>query len=300
MIQAESITIVLPVHNRREFTLRCIRVLAKQSIKGFRVIVVDSGSSDGTADEVERQFPEVIVLRCENLLWSGATNQGVTRALAENSKYILTLNDDVELSSDYMEVMIRTAERHPSTVMGSYALDIHTGEGLYCGDRPEWILGRTVQLLEKIPPNKRRGLLPVPFLPARGLWVPAEVFRTVGLFDASRLPHYCGDQDLTARAARKGFNVMVNCDAVLYCHAELSGGDQIRHSYSWANYRAHLFGRLGGGNLKYFTIFAFRHCPRQYLLVYWPLGCLRRVGGYLLDWARAALFHPRERSDIGR
>lgn len=285
LIRPESIFVVLPVHNRKDLTLRCLRVLFEQRVRGFRVIVVDSGSTDGTADAVEAEFPHANVLRHSNLLWSGATNRGVERALAEGAEYILTLNDDIELAEGYLEAMMRAADRHPRALMGSYVFDIATQQPVFCGDRVRWVLGRTEGLLQTVPPEQRKGLLKVPFLPARGLWIPAEAFRKLGLFDAHRLPHYCADQDFTARAAANGFEVAVNCDAVLYCHSELSGGVQIKKRYNLENYRKHLFGKLGGGNLQYFTTLAFRHCPLRYLPLFWLAGCLRRIVGYPRDWA---------------
>jgi GT2 family glycosyltransferase len=289
VIQPESIAIVLPVHSRRELTLTCLRALFRQSVAGFKVIVVDSGSTDGTADAVEAEFPNVTVLRHGNLWWSGATNKGVERALAEHAKYVLTINDDLEFAENYLEAMMCAAERHPTALMGSYAFDIKTRQPIYCGERALWALGKAQKLVQTVPEERRRGLMTISYAPARGLWIPAEAFKKIGLIDAERLPHYCADMDFTARAASNGFELFINFDAVLYCHRELSGGSELRTHYSWKNYRIHLFGIQGGGNLKNFTIFAFRHCPWPYLPLYWPIGSMRCAGGYLRDWALSVI-----------
>lgn len=285
MIQPESIVVVLPVHSRREMTLTCLRTLFRQSISGFKVIVVDSGSTDGTADAVEAEFPDVIVLRHGNLWWSGATNKGIERALAEHAEFVLTINDDVELSENYLDAMMRAADRHPTALMGSYEFNIKTRQPVSCGERALWSLGKAQKLVQTVPEECRHGLLTITYAPARGLWIPAEAFRRIGLIDAKRLPHYCADLDFTARAASNGFELFINFDAVLFCHRELSGAPELRAHYSWKNYWIHLFGIQGGGNLKNFTTFAFRHCPWPYLPLYWPIGSLRCAGGYLRDWA---------------
>jgi GT2 family glycosyltransferase len=254
--------------------------------------VVDSGSTDDTADAVEAEFPSVTVLRHGNLWWSGAANKGVERALAGHACYILTINDDLEFAEDYLESMMRAAERHPLALMGSYAFDFDTRQPIYCGERMNWVSAKAQSLLHETPPKQRHELLSVSYHSARGLWVPAEVFSNIGLFDAKRLPHYIADLDFTARAVDAGYEMYVNCDAILFNHREQSGKLEMRLHYSWNNYRKHLFGIQGGGNLRNFTIFAFRHCPWQCLPLYWSIGVLRRAGGYLRDWAFSKRARP--------
>lgn len=284
VIQPESVAIILPVHSRKHMTLTCLRSLSRQSVSGFKVFVVDSGSTDGTADAVEAEFPDVAVLRRANLWWTGATNEGIKRALADGARYILTINDDLEFPEDYLAILIRTAAEHPLAIMGSYAFDFDSRKPFYCGERMNWITARPRMLLDIVPEEERRGLLSVSYFSARGLWLPAEVFSKLGLFDAKHLPHYVADQELVARAAGAGFPVYVNCDAVVFLRNTSTGRTEITRQYSWKNYRKHLFGIQGGGNLKNFTIFAFRNCPRKYLPLFWLFGMARCAGGYLRDW----------------
>lgn len=290
-IRAESIAIVLPVHSRKPMTLACLRSLYRQSLQGFQIIVVDSGSTDGTADAIEAEFPAVTVLRHANLWWTGATNKGVEYALAGHANYILTINDDLEFAQGYLEAMVRTAGANPLAIMGSYAFDFDTRQPLFCGHRIHWMTASNCELTKVIPSEQRRGLLDVSCYSARGLWVPAEVFAKIGLFDAKHLPHYTADMDFTARAAGAGYEVYVNCDAILFNHQDRSGAREALAHHSWRNYRKHLFGIQGAANLRNFTIFAFRHCPRRYLPFYWTLGIMKCSGGYLRDWLHYKMSH---------
>lgn len=284
MIRPKSIAVVIPVHSRKDMTLACLRSLFRQNVSGFQVIVVDSGSTDGTAEAVAKEFSNVTVLKYGNLWWSAATNKGVERALADHAEYIVCLNDDHEFAEDYLAAMIRAAEERPLALFGSYIFDIHTKTPIDCGARMRWASAGISKLLHTVPAEKRRGLLAITHYSGRGLWVPAKTYAQIGLFDAKRLPHYAADYDFTARAVGAGFELYMNCDAVLFNYQEQSGMLEARKHYSWRNYRRHLFGIQGGGNLRIFSIFAFRHCPRRYLPLYWSIGCLRRIGGYLRDW----------------
>ena len=85
--------IIIPVHNRKALTHDCLASLETQTWKDFRVIVVDDGSTDGTADMLRTMFPSVIVLTGNgNLFWTAATNLGIRYALAQGATHILTLN----------------------------------------------------------------------------------------------------------------------------------------------------------------------------------------------------------------
>ena len=69
------------------------------------------------------------------------------------------------------------------------------------------------------------------------------------------------DDDFAHSAKRNGFNIYCNYDAKLFIRSEESGDYQIRKNKSLKNYYLHLFGIKGGGNLKIFTIYAFKNCP---------------------------------------
>ncbi|MGD0831114.1 MAG: glycosyltransferase family 2 protein [Terracidiphilus sp.] len=290
-LQPESIAIVLPVHNRKRMTLACLSSLLRQRIRGFQIILVDSGSTDGTADAVKAEFPNVTVLRHGNLWWAGATNKGVECALAGRANYVLTINDDLEFAEDYLEAMMCAAKSHPLALMGSHTFDFDTKQPIYCGHLIDWKTASNCELLQTVPSEHRHGLYGVTCYSARGLWIPAKVFLKIGLFDEKHLPHYTADMDFTARAAGAGFEMKVNCDAVLFNHQDQSGAREAFENYNWHNYWKHLFGIQGAGNLRNFTIFAFRHCPRRYLPFYWTIGIIKCLGGYLYSWLKHKLSH---------
>ncbi len=99
--------IVIPVHNRKYLTNKCLNSLQRQTYKNFNIIVIDDGSTDGTSKMIQNDFPGVILLHGDgNLWWTGATNMGCRYAIENGAKYILTLNDDVIVKHDYIEKMI--------------------------------------------------------------------------------------------------------------------------------------------------------------------------------------------------
>lgn len=88
--------LLIPVHNRRETTLRCLRQLRADGVLGWATaLVIDDGSSDGTGEAVRAEFAEVEVLTgTGDWWWGGAIRRGTEWALARAAERIYWLNDD--------------------------------------------------------------------------------------------------------------------------------------------------------------------------------------------------------------
>ena len=70
-----DLEIVIVSHGAEGLLRRCLRSLVSIPPRGeMRVTVVDSGSPDSTPDMVEREFPAVRLIRCENIGFSAANN----------------------------------------------------------------------------------------------------------------------------------------------------------------------------------------------------------------------------------
>jgi len=277
------IFIIIPVHNRKEFTKNCLLSLRAQTYKNFKTVIIDDGSTDGTGEMLEKEFPEVHVIKGDgNLWWTAATNLGVKYALDNDADYILTLNNDTIATPDFLEKMIYWAEKTPNALSGAFAIDADTKKPVYGGEIINWKWANSKFLLDILPKEKWHGLHEVTHFPGRGLLIPAEVFNKIGLYDEKHFPHYAADYDFTHRAIRAGYKVYCNYDAKLYTYPEVSGDAENRKKKSVKNYFNHLFGIKGGGNLKIFTIYTIKNCPTKYFPFFIPIGLIRRIFGYLI------------------
>jgi GT2 family glycosyltransferase len=275
--------VVIPVYNRWHYTQACLEALRKQTFRAFQTVVVDDGSTDGTAGHLADAFPEVTVLKGSgNLYWTAAVNLGIAHALAQRADRVMTLNNDTLPPPDFLARMHAKAWCIPTPCWDPLELDAGTGKILYGGERINWLKATAEPLPGTAATGQRGGLHPVDWLPGRGLLIPAAVFATIGLFDARTFPHYFADLDFTRTALRHGFPLYLNYEATLLTYPEASGDRQNKARKSLRNYYNHLFGIKGGGNLRDFTRFARRHCPWPYLPSYVLLGSLRRIGSYFL------------------
>jgi GT2 family glycosyltransferase len=294
-IEAKTICIVIPVHNRINFTVACIKSLEKQTVKGVEIVVVDDGSTDGTSEVISKSFPKVVLLKGDgNLWWTGGTNLGVKYALKNDYKYILCLNNDTKVMPDYIEKMIYWAEQKPTALFGSMVYDITTGEPFYVGARMDWKHGIEEALIDKMPKAEFQGLIAVTHLPGRGLGIPAFVFDKIGLFDAKNFPQRAADSDFTIHAAKAGFPLFCNCDAKLYSHTEEVTGSEYTKKFSLRNYYKHLTDIKGSANIIVMWRFIMRNCPRRYSFKFVTKSIIGAFIGY-----PASFLMPKVRRTLG-
>ncbi len=276
--------IVIPVFNRKEFTKECLLSLQQQSRKDFKTIIVDDGSTDGTAEMLADEFPEVLVMKGHgDLWWTASINMGIREALRLGADRVMTLNNDTLAPTQWIEKMMKASEELPSALIGALNVENGSGKIHYGGEKINWNVYTNTKLIDELPTDQLQGLHLVTHFPGRGLIIPKEVFDKVGLFDQESLPHYYADYEFTYRANAAGFKIYCNYDAPLLTYPEASGDQTLRKRKTFSAYWDHLFGIRGGGNLRNFTRFTLRHCPKKYLPRYIVEGYSRRLLGYWIS-----------------
>lgn len=76
----QEVTIVIPNYNGKKLLKNCLGTLEQQTVKNFKVLVIDNGSTDGSTEiHSEKLDMEMIALK-ENLGFCGGTNFGIARS----------------------------------------------------------------------------------------------------------------------------------------------------------------------------------------------------------------------------
>jgi GT2 family glycosyltransferase len=275
--------IVIPVYNRLQFTKECLESLEKQTVRADKIIIVDDGSTDGTGEVLAEWYPDVTVLRGDGtLFWTASINKGIRHALLLGADHVMTLNNDTIASPTFVENMLRASRAVPQSLVGALDVDSSTRKPYYGGEILNWKWSTSRYLLDFLRKDEQKGLHEVSLFPARGLLIPRLVFDNIGLFDEERLPHYMADYDFTLTAARNGYKIYCNFDAVLYTYPEEGGDHKIRKKKTWINYWKHLFNIKGGGNLINYTRYTLKNCPPGSIMAALFTGYTRRLFGFWL------------------
>ena len=205
--------ILMTVHNRREKTLACLKLCYEQieslrSEYAFSVYLTDDASTDGTAEAVSREYPDVNIIKGNgSLYW----NRGMCAAWNEAAKdapdFYIWLNDDTILHQGAFAALLENSSylRHRAILVGT-AVD-NSGNYSYGGRTKSGKI---------IPPDPT---IPVTCDIFNGnlVLVPKSVYEKLGTMDPF-YSHSFGDYDYGVRAAKAGIisavapGVLAECD----------------------------------------------------------------------------------------
>jgi GT2 family glycosyltransferase len=108
--------IIIVNWNGKKYLKDCFNSLREQTKKDFKVIFVDNGSQDGSADFVRKNYPETEIKEISrNMGFAAGYNLGMRIAMKDdNIENIIVLNNDTKLDEKFVEKISNCAERHPS------------------------------------------------------------------------------------------------------------------------------------------------------------------------------------------
>jgi GT2 family glycosyltransferase len=96
--------------NGRDLIGDCLASLGQQTFRDFETIVVDNGSTDGSADLIRRDFPDARLLALDtNTGFCGGNNAALA---ASTGDLIVLVNNDAELDARFLEAMDAAATSH--------------------------------------------------------------------------------------------------------------------------------------------------------------------------------------------
>lgn len=220
MTKTKRVGIAFPVHNRREITLQCLRSLARIDSEGLEVhvVMVDDGSTDGTSEAVENEFPEVEVIRGDGNFWfTESTNVGVRAALKHDPDYIVMMNDDQVFDSKFLKYLVETAEKYPRSIVGPLLLLWNEPHKLFqVSPRWETFSGGWRQWYHQTVWTVPKSCWEVEIIVGNCVLIPVEAITECGLMDSRRHLN-CGDAEYTPRLRRKGWRLLIDPRARVFC-----------------------------------------------------------------------------------
>jgi len=183
-----EISVILPTYNRKHTLQRSIGSILNQTYRPSEIIIIDDGSSDGSSELIESDYPNIRLIKQSNSGVSSARNKGI-----KNSKgqWIALMDSDDEWLPDKLEKQVQALKEY--------------SEYLFCHTNEIWIR-RGVRVNQGKKHQKYGGYIFDKCLdicrisPSSSLFH-KSILEDAGLFDESL--RVCEDYDLWLRITAK-------------------------------------------------------------------------------------------------
>ncbi len=228
------VSVIIPNWNGTRYLAPCLASLRKQRFGDFEVIVVDNASTDDSVEMVQRDYPEVRLVRLPtNKGLTGGVNAGIAEARGD---IIVLLNNDTEVDENWLAELVGALDAHPEASMAASKMRlfdrrdvIHSAGDYY---RTDGIPGNRGVWEEDTGQYDNNDHV---FGPCGG----AAAYRRslldqIGLFDED-LFMYCEDVDMAWRAQLAGHRCVFAPGAVVYHHLSATGGGTLASFYTGRN-----------------------------------------------------------------
>jgi Predicted glycosyltransferases len=119
--ESSGVVAVIVTHNRLSLLRGCLEAIRAQEPRPDRIVVVDNGSSDGTAEwlaEQQRVIPELLVVRQANVGSAGAYHTAFDTALKLGARWVWSTDDDGIPAPGALAELLRQGERHGLDMVG--------------------------------------------------------------------------------------------------------------------------------------------------------------------------------------
>ncbi len=211
--------VLVPVHNRREITRKFIACLVAQTHPRTQLIVIDDGSTDGTAGMVMQAVPNAVIINGDgNWWWSGSMQRGYEWLLRHgpgDDDVVLLANDDIGFEPDFLKRGIDCLAGQPDALLGARLQDRKKNDsaletGVHANLRR--FTFRTAKPDEGID-----------CLPTRALFLRWSSMLRLGGFHPRLLPQYWADYEYTLRARRLNLHCVTSGDVTIRANMETTG-----------------------------------------------------------------------------
>lgn len=229
------VTVIIPNWNGARFLPACLDSLRRQTHPSFEVIIVDNASTDSSVELIEREYPEVRLVKLpSNRGLTGGANAGIQVARGE---IIALLNNDTEADPQWLMELHRGLEADPEAGMAASKMllfdqrdIIHSAGDFY---RVDGVPGnRGVWERDEGQFDETRRVF--------GACGGAAAYRRamleeIGLFDEDFFM-YCEDVDLAWRAQLAGYACAFAPRAIVYHRLSATGGGETASYHCGRNF----------------------------------------------------------------
>ncbi len=254
-----KVAIIILNWNGLADTLECLYSLQKIVYPNYAVAVIDNGSKGNDAEIIKKKFGSfVFVIKEEkNLGFTGGCNEGIRWALRSGANYILLLNNDTVVDSNFLIELVNVAQNDVQIGI--------VGPKVFYYDQPNRIVSAGGRI------NFRTGITPligkdeidderfdcikeVDFADGAALLIKEETIRRIGLLNEIYFAYY-EETEWCTKARKAGFKVVYVPKARIWHKAHKKGTSELKLYYYYMTRNRFIFMKRNSSGLQ-FIIFS--------------------------------------------
>jgi GT2 family glycosyltransferase len=166
--------------NEKQLLQRCLETLRITDYPELKVVVVDNGSSDSSAEMVRSRFGSIdLIANATNLGHPKAVNQGMLYAVRHQADYVLVMNNDIEfLHPDWLSKLTDLARDNSRFgIIGPKLLSRDGGS-----TATAWLFRQPFTYIA-ITSDRADRIVEADYVQGSALLIRREVIRRIGFFD---------------------------------------------------------------------------------------------------------------------
>ena len=221
-----KIGIVIVNYNGEKYQNDCVKSLYEMKFSDFKIIVVDSGSSDRSIEMLKSQYPDVIIIeKKENVGVAVGNNIGIRKSIELGTQYTLLLNNDVEVDGELLSELLKKADDNTVVVPKIYYYEPNNmiwfggGEFVFSGGYTRHI-GQNEIDKGQFDKEKR-----INYSPTCCMLIPNVVFKKIGMMDETVFMYF-DDTDFCMRLLKNNIPIKYIPSAKLWHKVSSSTGGE--------------------------------------------------------------------------
>lgn len=237
-----NIYVIILNYNGYADTIACVRSLQRGGYP-HTIVVVDNGSSDDSVLHFKKEIPEVTLIETgRNLGYAGGNNVGIRYALELGAEAICILNNDTIVDAECLCGFVEISKKYPRAVLGGRIYQFQKPDhfqqfaGHWNSKKGKFINQPRVLLDDQ---KSWEEVVSFDFVSGCALYVPAAIFKEVGLFEESFFLYY-EEIDWCMRVGRKGYQCLY-CPTAKLWHKESASFQEPRPPQSYYQWRNRIF-----------------------------------------------------------
>ena len=289
----KKIGVIVPTHNRKNYLKAILVCISDQKIENviLEIIVVVDGSTDGTFEMLATDYPNIhVIIGTGNWWWTKCMNEGFKKAIEIESDFVLVMNDDVEIKSDYLQTLWRDYSTiSTGAILGSASVSIEKPHKIESAGSKEFFKSR-LKFVNYYPgfsdfDENFFGIQPTFNLSGRGTLIPVQIFEKIGYYD-ERFVQYGSDDEFSLRAKLSGIPVFISWNALIYNHTMLTAKGRAFNQNSLISLLLSFFNPYSANSLRKTAYFYIKWSYKMLLPIYVAYVFLGTFKAYFLNYRK--------------